>query len=84
MDNPAVVVEAVKLAEDRSGDLVVRLYESLGGRARAVLTLDAEVASVTSVDLLERPADFSAEYPVVGGRVSVELKPFEVRTLRVR
>ena len=29
----AVVVEAVKLAEDRSGDVVVRLYEALGGRA---------------------------------------------------
>ena len=31
----AVVVEAVKLADDRSGDVVVRLYESLGGRATA-------------------------------------------------
>ena len=29
----AVVVEAVKLADDRSGDVVVRLYESHGGRA---------------------------------------------------
>ena len=29
------VVEAVKLAEDGCGDVVVRLYESLGGRARA-------------------------------------------------
>ncbi len=30
VDNPAVVVEAVKLAEDGSGDVVVRLYEALG------------------------------------------------------
>ncbi len=33
MDNEAVVVEAVKAADDRSGDVVVRCYESLGGRA---------------------------------------------------
>ena len=30
VSNPAAVVEAVKLAEDGSGDLVVRLYESPG------------------------------------------------------
>ena len=34
VDDEAVVVEAVKAADDRSGDLVVRCYESLGGRAR--------------------------------------------------
>ncbi len=30
LDNEAVVVEAVKAADDRSGDVVVRCYESLG------------------------------------------------------
>jgi hypothetical protein len=33
-----VDIEAVKLADDLSGDLVVRLYETHGGRARSVLT----------------------------------------------
>ena len=33
VSNPALVVEAVKLAEDGSGDVVVRLYESLGERS---------------------------------------------------
>ena len=33
VDNDAVV-EAVKLADDRSGDVVVRLYEAHGGRVR--------------------------------------------------
>lgn len=32
-----MTVEAVKSADDRSGDVVVRLYESLGGRAEATL-----------------------------------------------
>lgn len=52
-----VVVEAVKLAEDRSGDVVVRLYESHGGRARTVLRTGFPVTSVTETDLLERPLD---------------------------
>ena len=65
VDNPAVVVEAVKLAEDPSGDVVVRLYESLGGRVTVTVTADAYVRSVEAVDLLERPLPegASAEVP---------------------
>ena len=55
VDNPAVIIEAVKLAEDRSGDVIVRLYEGHGSRARATITLDFPVADVTETDLLERP-----------------------------
>jgi alpha-mannosidase len=74
VDNPAVVVEAVKLADDRSGDVVVRLYESLGGRARASLRTSFPVHRVVETDLLERPMADSA--------VDVELRPFQVLTLR--
>jgi alpha-mannosidase len=54
VDHPGVVVEAVKLAEDRSGDVVVRLYEAWGARARARVTPSAPVAAVRETDLLER------------------------------
>lgn len=55
VDNPAVLVEAVKLAEDGSGDVVVRLYESLGGRARATVSAAFDHTEVIRTDLLERP-----------------------------
>ena len=51
----AVVVEAVKPADDGSGDLVVRCYESWGGRAPLDLRFGFEPASVTVTDLLEEP-----------------------------
>lgn len=38
IDHPALTIESVKLAEDRSGDVVVRLYESRGGRACGTLS----------------------------------------------
>ena len=49
--------QTVKLAEDRSGDLVVRLYESAGARASTRVQLDAALGGgeVSVVDLLERP-----------------------------
>ena len=84
VDNDQVVVEAVKLAEDRSGDVVVRLYESGGGRASARLTAGFPVAGVTSTDLLERPLDSAGSYRVSGdGGVDVTLRPFQILTLRL-
>ena len=82
VSNPAVVVEAVKLAEDGSGDLVVRLYESLGGRARATVTAAAEVGSVEATDLLERPLPEGAASD--GPSIDLELRPFQLVTLRFR
>ncbi|MGO4661349.1 alpha-mannosidase [Terrabacter sp. 2TAF16] len=77
-----IVVSSVKEAADRSGDLVVRVYESLGGRARGTLRLDLPVAAVTTVSLLEEPLD-DGEVVVVDGEVPVVLSAFEVRTFRV-
>ncbi|WP_020141483.1 glycoside hydrolase family 38 C-terminal domain-containing protein [Terracoccus sp. 273MFTsu3.1] len=77
-----IVVSSVKEAADRSGDLVVRVYESLGGRARGTLQFDLTVGSVTTASLLEEPLDDGA-VPVLDGVVPVELGAFEVRTLRV-
>jgi alpha-mannosidase len=90
VDNPAVVVETVKLAEDRSGDLVLRLYESLGTRGTAAVVIDASVIdasvqSITETDLLERElAQPSALLAVDGSRAELEVRPFQIVTLRIR
>ena len=85
VDNPAVVTEAVKLADDQSGDVIVRLYESLGGRASARLTADFPVAAATLTDLLERPWPETGPLPVAGGRtVELSFRPFEIRTVRLK
>ncbi|MGD1225598.1 alpha-mannosidase [Streptomyces krungchingensis] len=76
VDDPAVTVESVKLAEDRSGDVVVRLYESRGGRARCELTAGFPVARTEVTDLLERPL-----HETTG---PFTLRPFQILTLRLR
>jgi alpha-mannosidase len=84
---PAVVAETVKLAEDRSGDVIVRLYESEGGRASASLLFRFPIESVREVDLLERDLGSSARTVITSpgsDSVTVELRPFEVVTLRVQ
>ncbi|MFJ4952699.1 alpha-mannosidase [Streptomyces sp. NPDC088760] len=84
VDDDAVVVTAVKLADDGTGDVVVRFHEAHGGRARVTLTAGFEVAEVTATDLLERPWEEGAPPVLDGDRVTVRLRPFELVTLRLR
>jgi alpha-mannosidase len=81
IDNPDVVIESVKLADDRSGDVVVRLYESRGGRARAVLSTGFSLALAQVTDLLEGPTGASPEQR--GDRVTLTLRPFQIVTVRL-
>lgn len=89
VDNHAVVAEAVKLADDQSGDVIVRLYESRGGRAATRLTADFPLAAVTPADLLERPLPGTSPLPVTSGpmagsgTVELSFRPFEIRTIRL-
>ncbi|AKZ59637.1 putative alpha-mannosidase [Streptomyces ambofaciens ATCC 23877] len=85
VDHDAVVVTAVKLADDGSGDVVVRFHEAHGGRARATLTAGFPVAEAAVTDLLERPA--AEQGPAIeqdGERIAVRLRPFQLTTLRLR
>ncbi|MFI8521263.1 alpha-mannosidase [Streptomyces sp. NPDC085481] len=77
-----VVVSAVKLADDRSGDVVVRIYESRGGRARTRLSAGFALAGARVCDLLERPRE-GEEVRVEGDEVMIELRPFQLLTLRL-
>ncbi|HWG22763.1 alpha-mannosidase [Actinospica sp.] len=80
VDSPDVVVESVKLADDQSGDVVVRLYEARGGRASTSLTVGFPVARVQETNLLEKP---TAELPQQAGAFDLTLRPFQIRTLRL-
>ncbi|NED91101.1 alpha-mannosidase, partial [Streptomyces sp. SID11233] len=83
VDNDAVVVSAVKLADDESGDLVVRLYESTGGRAGVRLTTGFDAAGLAVTDLLERPLADAVVPELRDGGVQLSLRPFELITLRL-
>ncbi|WAU83700.1 glycosyl hydrolase-related protein [Streptomyces sp. Qhu-G9] len=80
----AVVITAVKLADDGSGDVIVRFHESRGGRSRATLTAGFEVEAVTVTDLLERPLAGAAAPERSGDRITLKLRPFELVTLRLK
>ncbi|GAB3608904.1 glycoside hydrolase family 38 C-terminal domain-containing protein [Humibacter ginsengiterrae] len=82
VDGDGVLVESVKLAEDRSGDVIVRLYEALGRRTSARVGLGFEAASLVQTDLLEQPLEEPDGFDASTGMLSA--RPFQVVTLRIR
>lgn len=83
VDDDRAVVESLKLADDASGDVVVRLYEASGGRAAARVKVFEPLQSATIVDLLERRLD-GGDLEVIDDSVALRLRPFEIVTLRLR
>ncbi|MEV0007095.1 glycoside hydrolase family 38 C-terminal domain-containing protein [Streptomyces sp. NPDC047973] len=82
----AAVLETVKAAEDRSGDVVVRIHEAAGARARARFVPGPEFGdqvAVRVVDLLEEEIEPERSLTVRHGRADIELRPFQVLTLRL-
>jgi alpha-mannosidase len=77
----SVFVEAVKLAEDRSGDLIVRLYEAAGARVRSAIRPNFPFTAAWPTDLLERPVDEQTwQSP---DEIELDVRPFQIVTLRI-
>jgi len=81
VDEPGVSLEAVKRAEDGSGDIVMRLVERLGRNVSMMLPCPGEAKSAHACDLLEQP---EKALPVESGTVRLSLTPYEITTVRFR
>jgi len=82
-DWDAVVIETIKPAEDGRG-LILRLYESHGASGRARLFFENEPTSAAAVNLLEEPIDDATlNLTQKGSVVSVDLRPFQIVSLRI-
>lgn len=95
--DPAVILDCVKRGEDdedvSGGDfairkgksVILRMYESLGGRSRTAISSTWDVQKVTKVNVLE---DELPDEPEVkkneDGNYPVILRPFEVATFRLQ
>lgn len=92
--SPALILDCVKRGEDdedvsrgelpqRKGrSIILRIYESLGGKARGTIRTSLDVKRVWVTNLLE---DDGEELVVSkDGEVGIELRAFEVATFRLQ
>jgi alpha-mannosidase len=75
-----VVAETVKTADDEDG-LIVRLYEAHNQRGLIALHTHQPIVSAAETDLLEREI---RAVQVADGVAKFEIRPFEVKTIRLR
>jgi len=75
-----VEVDAVKVADDGSGDVVVRLHEATGDRVTASLAAPRRIVAAALCNLLEEPEQ-ALDTP--GGAVALTLRPFQLVTVRL-
>ncbi|NLV74953.1 MAG: alpha-mannosidase [Chloroflexi bacterium] len=80
LDAENVVLEWVKPAEDGSGDVILRLYEAQRTATRTKLNLDLPVKMAWVTNMLEEK---QAEIAVQDGTIALDLRPFEICTLRM-
>ncbi|MDR0642454.1 MAG: glycosyl hydrolase-related protein [Treponema sp.] len=96
IDNPAVILECLKAPElpfgltkkkkDRA--LTLRLYESLGGHCRAAIHFNStgenvpgkQISGAWETDMLERQ---KTNLHHAGNEISLEFRPFEIKTVLV-
>ncbi|CAM4042440.1 alpha-mannosidase [Saccharibacillus endophyticus] len=79
-DGTHVILDTVKPAEDGSG-VIVRLYESAGGRETVKLGWKTPISRVVSSGALEE--DGEALELIDGSSVSLSFKPYEIKTIKL-
>jgi len=75
-----IVLSCVKMAED-SNEIVVRIYDATGEGAKAEVIFGFRIEEASEVDLMEREIN---KLKPEGRRITLDLKCFEIKTLRIR
>jgi alpha-mannosidase len=80
LNAPNIILEAVKLAEDGSGGVILRLYESKRMATGCTMVVGFPVKAAMETDMMEENGmPLSCAY----GKVALEFRPFEIKTVRL-
>jgi alpha-mannosidase len=80
LDAPNVIIDTVKPAEDGSGDIVVRMYESKHTATQCTLATSLPVVKATRTNMLEEE---QAELALADNKIVLAFMPFEIKTIRL-
>lgn len=81
IDRENIFADTLKPAEDGSGDLILRLYEAKKAAVTAQVRLNLGPFRAYACDMLETVQE---ELPVEEGRLTLDFRAFEIKTIRLR
>ncbi len=79
-ENQRLVIDTLKLAEDGCG-AVIRAYEPYRTRGRETLTVGIKAKKAYLCDMLENEIE---EIKIVNGKITLDFKPFEIITVKIK
>lgn len=86
MDTPNIILDTVKLAEDGSGDVILRLYEAkhCDTTAKMCIRISGKITlcNILEQELLDENVQICPEEDIQ--EVYLHFAPFQIRTLRVK
>jgi len=80
VDRENVILETMKPAEDGSGDIILRLYESKMAAVEAQVRLQSGAGRAYLCDMLENVLE---DLKIEDGKVILAFRPFEIKTIRL-
>jgi alpha-mannosidase len=75
-----VVIDTIKMAQNGKKEVIVRLYESMGGQCNVVLDCGIPVKAAFSCNLLEEEEEMLI---VSNQQLMVHMGAFEIKTLKL-
>ena len=82
LDVRGALISVIKPADDGSGDLVVRLWETRGASTAGTMSISRPSGTAVQCNALEEPMD-SPPLSINDGIIAVQLAPFQIQTLRI-
>jgi alpha-mannosidase len=80
LDAANIIIETLKMAEDGSEDIIVRLYEAKRNSTHCTLSTMLPVIKATQTDMLEKNVN---DLTVSNGKIELDFRPFEIKTVRL-
>ena len=81
VDQRDIIIETVKLAEDRSEDIILRLYQSTGATTVCNLNTVFPLEKAWETNMLE---ETEREIDIVQKCIQLIFRPFEIKTVRLK
>lgn len=81
VDSENIIIDTVKFAEDGSGDIILRLYESMHMTAKCNLTSSLPFKRCSQTNMMEKhqkDLDFNRK------TIELNFRPFEIKTVRLK
>ena len=81
VDSDGIILDTVKLAEDQSGDIILRLYESVKTTTTCQLSTTLPIVEAVETNMLEETKNKLALH---NGSIQLVFRPFEIKTVRLK